>query len=158
VTVHFVLKTSSPLLTPFQTRYAALVADDRRFGHQPPPDFCRPDELFQATLTIGATHYNVTGAVGRGSLSRMRVFGFGSSDRFVYVLAKTFNPVRQPLTVRLERPTFTGTMTSLGDGWYVLAAPVGSPAPWYVQGTILEHGAPTSTPIATVPETRTGQC
>ena len=146
------------MLTRFRTRYAALIADDVRFGHQTPPEFCRPAEDFQATLSISNQHYDVSVVVGLGSLTAMRVFGFGSSDRFVYVLAKAFRPVRQPLTVHLERPAFSGPMTPLGQGWYVLAAPVGSAAPWYVQGEILEHGPGGPAPLATIPETRTGYC
>jgi hypothetical protein len=158
VTVRFALARSSRMLSAFRARYAALVADDVSFGHPTPPDFCRPAESFQGTLSVANQHYALSGAVGLGSLSAVRVLQYGSSERFVDVLVKAFRPVREPLTVHLDRPAFTGPMTPLGGGWYVLAAPVGSAAPWYVQGSIREHGSPASAPIATIPETRTGYC
>jgi hypothetical protein len=49
-------------------------------------------------------------------------------------------------------------MTPLGDGWFVVAARVPTPAPSYVEGMIQEDGASASTPIATIPETRAGRC
>ena len=158
VTVHFAVARSSPMLTAFRTRHAALVADDKRFGQPTPPEFCRPYESFEGTVTLGKVHYEMSGAVDSGSFNRMRIMQYGSGEGFVLVLAKAFVPVRQPLTVHLQRPVFGGRMTPLGDGWFVVAARVPTPAPWYVQGMIQEDGAATSTPIATIPESRAGLC
>jgi hypothetical protein len=158
VTVHFTVSRSSPMLTAFRTRYAVVVADDKRFGHPPLPEFCRPYESFEGTVTLGKAQYNMSGAVDSGSFNRMRIMQYGSGEGFVLVLAKAFVPVREPLTVHLRRPVFNGPMTLLGDGWFVVAARVPTPAPWYVEGMIQEDGASASTPIATIPETRAGRC
>jgi hypothetical protein len=146
------------MLTSFLTRHAALVADDKRFGQPPPPEFCRPYESFEGTVTLGKAHYDMSGAVDSGSFNRMRVMQYGSGEGFVLVLAKAFVPVREPLTVHLLRPRFSAPMTPLGDGWFVVAARVHTPAPWYVQGMIQEGGAAASSPMATIPETRAGLC
>ena len=158
VTVRFAVARSSPMLTAFRTRHAQVVADDKRFGHPPLPEFCRPYESFAATLSIGKAHYELSGAVDAGSFNRVRIMYYGSGEGFVHVLAKAFVPVREPLTVHLRRPVFSAPMTPLGDGWFVAAARVPTPAPWYVEGMIVEDGAPASTPIATIPETRAGRC
>jgi hypothetical protein len=158
VTVRFAVARSSLMLTRFRTRHAVVVADDKLFGHPPLPEFCRPYESFEGTVTKGKARYELGGAVGSGSFNRVRITQYGSGDGFVLVLAKAFVPVREPLTVHLQRPVFSGPMTALGDGWFVAAARVPTPAPVYVQGTIQEHGSPASAPIATIPETRSGRC
>ena len=158
VTVRFAVARSSPMLTAFRDRHAVVVADDKRFGHPPLPEFCRPYESFEGTVTIGKAHYEMSGAVDAGSFNRVRIMQYGSGEGFVLVLAKAFVPVREPLTVHLQRPVFSGPMTPLGDGWFVVAARVPTPAPWYVEGTIEEHGSPASAPITTIPESRLGRC
>jgi hypothetical protein len=158
VGVVFSTTTSSRLIDGGRQRDEVLQADEKAAGQPIMPDYCMPEEAFTATFSVAGAHYVTDGAVSRGSGVPLRVIVYGEDKHFVYVLARSYDPGVTTIDIQLSHPALTGTMSSLGDRWFVFAAPVGTRAPWYVEGVLSASKTDGTRVTMSVPEVRLTPC
>lgn len=152
IAIKFSVATSSPLLDRVTTRLNALIRDEKQAGLPPSPAFCTPSEEYTGTIAADGTTYRIDGTVSLGSNAPIRVEQYGSNDRFVYVLARVYNPRVTGINIRLTHPMVSGRMTSLGDRYFIFAAKVGTGAPWYTTGALLASNHSGTDLSAVIPE------
>jgi hypothetical protein len=136
VGIVFSTTTSSRLIDSVRQRDEQLIADEIRFGQPRRPAYCMPEESFSAVFSVAGARYDNFGTAPRGSGVPLRVIVYGEDERFVYVIARSYDPGITTIHIQLIHPALAGTMSSLGDRWFVFAAPTGTRAPWYVAGVL----------------------
>ena len=152
VGVVFSTTTSSRLIDAVRQRSEQLRADEKAAGQPIMPDYCMPEESFTATFSVAGTRYDTDGTATRGSGVPLRVLLYGEDEHFVYVIARSYDPDVTTIDIQLSHPALTGTMSSLGDRWFVFAAPAGTRAPWYVQGVLSASKSDGTRVTMSVPE------
>lgn len=152
IQINFATATSSALVEAVAARFKIQVDDAKRFGHPLPPSFCGPAESYSGAVISAGKSYVLDGWAPIGSNAPIRVLQYGSNDRFVDVVARAYDPEITSIDIQLSRPAASGRMTALGDHWFVFAVPVGSSAPWYVQGTLHATSDSGRTLSASIPE------